>query len=163
MTGKKRTASIPLVMAVAILVVFIWGETFISTKILITNGLKPADIFLFRFTLAYLAIWVFSPKKLFCDSFKDEIVTVLLGLFGGSLYFLSENTALEYSTASNVAILVCSSPLLTALLVSVFYKDERMNGRQVLGSLVAFAGMALVVLNGSKVLHLNLMGDLLAV
>ena len=153
----------PFVMLVALIVVFIWGETFISTKVLITNGLMPADIFLYRFTLAYICIWFFSPERLWSDSFRDEVRMVLLGLFGGSLYFLTENTALRFSTASNVSILVCSSPLLTAILVSAFYRDERMNVRQILGSLIAFIGMALVVLNGKLVLKLNLYGDLLAV
>lgn len=152
-----------LAMLVALVVVFIWGETFISTKVLITKGLMPADIFIYRFTLAYICLWAFSPKKLWCDTLKDELIMVLLGIFGGSLYFLSENTALKFSTASNVSILVCSAPLLTALLVSLFYRDERMKLRQITGSLIAFAGMALVVLNGSRVLHLNPLGDLLAV
>ena len=150
-------------MIVALVVVFIWGETFISTKVLITSGLMPADIFIYRFSLAYVCLWAFCPKQLWCDSWKDELVMVLLGIFGGSLYFLSENTALKFSTASNVSILVCSAPLLTALLISLFYKDERMNARQVLGSMIAFAGMALVVMNGSHVLNLNPLGDLLAV
>lgn len=150
-------------MFVAVAVVLIWGETFISTKILISNGLMPADIFVFRFTLAYALIWIISPKRLWCDSLKDELVMVLLGISGGSLYFLSENTALKYSAASNVGILVCSAPMLTALILSLFYKEERMNLRQLGGSLAAFLGVALVVLNGELVLHLNPLGDALAV
>ena len=150
-------------MAVAVAVVLIWGETFISTKILISNGLRPADIFVFRFVLAYALIWIISPKRLWCRSLKDELTMLLLGISGGSLYFLTENTALKYSTASNVGILVCSAPMLTALVLSAFYKDERISMRQVAGSLVAFVGMALVVLNGELVLHLNPLGDALAV
>lgn len=161
--NKRPGNGTTVAMIVALVVVFIWGETFISTKVLITSGLMPADIFIYRFSLAYVCLWAFCPKQLWCDSWKDELVMVLLGIFGGSLYFLSENTALKFSTASNVSILVCSAPLLTALLISLFYKDERMNARQVLGSMIAFAGMALVVLNGSHVLNLNPLGDLLAV
>lgn len=37
---------------------------------------------------------------------------------GGSLYFLAENSALKFSTASNVAILVGTAPLITALIVA---------------------------------------------
>ena len=161
--NKRPGNGTTVAMIVALVVVFIWGETFISTKVLITSGLMPADIFIYRFSLAYVCLWAFCPKQLWCDSWKDELVMVLLGIFGGSLYFLSENTALKFSTASNVSILVCSAPLLTALLISLFYKDERMNARQVLGSMIAFAGMALVVMNGSHVLNLNPLGDLLAV
>jgi len=155
--GKEAIAWIA-----AILVVLIWGETFVSSKILLAAGLVPVDIFTMRFILAYVFIWLISPKKLFCVSIRDELVMLLLGFTGGSLYFLSENTALRYSTASNVAILVCSAPLITALLMAFMKKGERMGGRQIAGSVVAFIGMVLVVLNGQIVLKLNPKGDLLA-
>lgn len=149
-------------MLVAIAVVAIWAETFVSSKILLDKGLFPADIFFYRFVIAYVLIWMISPKKLWSGSFKDELVMFFLGVFGGSLYFLAENTAIQYSTASNVAIIVSSAPLMTACLVAIFYREERMTGSQLLGSLVAFVGMTLVVLNGQKVLHLNPVGDMLA-
>ena len=46
---------------IAILVVAIWGLTFISTKVLINHGLTPQEIFFYRFLIAYLGIWVISP------------------------------------------------------------------------------------------------------
>ena len=146
----------------ALLVIIIWGETFVSSKVLLDNGMRPADIFFYRFLLAYICIWFFSPKKLFADSWKDEARMFLLGIFGGSMYFLTENTALSYSTASNVGILVSSAPLITAIAAAFFYKDERMDSRQVGGSLLAFVGMVMVVLNGKFILHLNTLGDTLA-
>ena len=44
----------------AILTVAVWGTTFISTKILINNGLSPQEIFLLRFIIAYIGIWFIS-------------------------------------------------------------------------------------------------------
>ena len=41
---------------IAILVVGIWGLTFISTKVLIGYGLSPQEIFLLRFLMAYLVL-----------------------------------------------------------------------------------------------------------
>lgn len=158
---KERNGIFPWIAA--IFVVAVWGETFISSKVLLNAGLAPADIFFYRFLLAYVFLWPFSSKRLFSDSFKDEMLTLLLGVVGGSLYFLVENSALEYSTASNVAILVGSAPLITALLVAVFNRSERMKGRQVIGSAIAFLGMALVVFNGKFVLKLNPLGDALAI
>lgn len=35
------------------------------------------------------------------------------------------------------------------LMLALFYKDERMNRSQIVGSVVAFIGMALVIFNGS--------------
>jgi len=96
------------------------------------------------------------------DSLRDEVLMFLLGITGGSLYFLTENTALQYSTASNVAILVSSAPLITALMAAIFYKEERLNARQTAGTLTAFVGMVLVVLNGKLILHLSPLGDSLA-
>ena len=147
----------------AVLTVAIWAETFVSTKLLLDNGLVPPDIFFFRFVLAYLFIWIFSHERFFAENAADEFRMFLLGLSGGSLYFLAENTALKFSTASNVAILVGSAPLITAIIVGLRYREERMNWRQWVGSLISFAGMGLVVLNGKVNLHINPLGDALAV
>lgn len=146
----------------ALFVILIWGETFVSSKILLGAGLKPSDIFFYRFILAYVFIWIVSPKKLWAQSLRDELTLVVTGLMGGSLYFLAENSALQFSTASNVAILVSSSPLVTACLLSIFYKDERMGRKQIAGSLLAFTGMVLVILNGQLILKINPLGDMLA-
>ena len=151
-----------MAIVVALCVCAIWGETFVSTKILLENGLMPSDIFFDRFVLGYICIWAFSYKRLWADTWQDEFLLLVLGIMGGSLYFLTENMALMFSTASNVAILVGSTPLITAVLLALFYKDERMNTRQMVGSLLAFSGMALVILNGQLVLHLNPKGDILA-
>ena len=145
-----------------VFVVAVWGETFVSSKILLQRGLFPAEIFFFRFLLAYLLMVIVSHGRMWADSLRDETLLMAGGVFGGSLYFLAENLALEYSTASNVAILVGTTPLATALLLALFYRDERMSGRQVVGSLIAFCGLVLVVLNGRLVLHLNPVGDMLA-
>ena len=121
--GKKFSNQV-LAHLTALLVVMIWGETFVSTKMLLNAGLMPADIFFYRFLLAYVLTWFVSYKRLFCRNITDELTTFALGVLGGSLYFLTENMALVYSTASNVAILLSSCPLLTALLLSIFYKSE---------------------------------------
>lgn len=160
--GKKFSNQV-LGHLTALLVVMIWGETFVSTKMLLNAGLMPADIFFYRFLLAYVLTWFVSYKRLFCRNLTDELTTFALGVLGGSLYFLTENMALVYSTASNVAILLSSCPLLTALLLSIFYKSERLSKKQIFGSLLAFLGMVMVVLNGQLILHLNPRGDALAI
>ena len=146
----------------ALAVVTVWGTTFVSSKILLNTGLMPADIFFYRFLMAYLCLALVSHRRWWTDTWQDELRLMGLGLMGGSLYFLTENMALVYSATSNVSILVSCSPMLTALVVGLFYRSERMNMRQVLGSIVAFVGMAMIVLNGQLILHLNPLGDILA-
>lgn len=145
----------------AIMTVAIWGVTFVSTKLLINNGLSPTDILFYRFIIAYICIWFFSPKRLFASSLKDEGCFVLLGLTGGSIYFIAENTALSFTLASNVALIICTAPILAAIITYFFYKKESFSKRFIIGSVIALLGVGLVVFNGSYILQLNPIGDLL--
>ena len=106
-----------LAYATAFFVVVIWGTTFVQTKVLINAGLCPEEIFLYRFVLAYLMIIPLAGKKLLLDSWRDEVAALLLGVTGGSLYFVTENTALIYGYCSNVSLLVCTTPLITAFIM----------------------------------------------
>ena len=133
---------------IAILVVGIWGLTFISTKVLIGYGLSPQEIFLLRFLMAYLGIWFISPRKLFADNWKDELWLLSGGVTGGSFYFLTENTALEITLA-------------TTILSLLIYKREKATAALIGGSLLALVGVALVVYNGHFVLKISPLGDFL--
>lgn len=146
---------------IAVLIVVIWGTTFVSTKVLLAHNLAPSAIFFLRFLLAYLLLIAFYHKKLWCNNVKDELVTAALGLTGGSVYFLAENMALQYTTATNTSLIVCSCPLFATILFGIIFK-EKFGRNQIVGGLLAFAGMVAVVLNGRFVLHLSPLGDMLA-
>jgi drug/metabolite transporter (DMT)-like permease len=145
----------------AVFTTAVWGTTFVSTKVLLQHGLAPACIFFYRFLLAYLAIWFFSPKRLWADSKKDEFLFLCLGLTGGSLYFITENTALGITLASSVSLILCTVPLITAFLSHFYVKNERLKKPLVYGSLIALTGVVLVVFNGSVLLKINPLGDIL--
>ena len=147
---------------VAFITVAIWGTTFVSTKVLMLNGLSPAQIFTLRFIVAYVLMVIFNHRRLFAATWKDEAKMALLGITGGSLYFLSENESMNFTTTTNTSLIVCSCPLFATLLVRLVYKSSRINNIQLLGSLLAFLGMVIVVLNGQFVLHLSPVGDALA-
>ncbi len=158
-------------------VVAVWGVTFVSTKVLIGAGMHPVAIFFVRFMLAYAGIWLYialsrQPAKLWYGG-KEELVFLLLGVSGGSLYFLTENLALAYTQATNVAFLVCSAPLFTAIFTLIyrrFGKGRFVDGLEpvrlgwplVGGTVLALAGMAMVVFDGAR-LQLSARGDLLAI
>lgn len=157
---------------VAFLVVAIWGSTFVFTKMLLLSGLTPAQIFTLRFIIAYVLLLGYqlflqsfnsSTFQFFCSSWRDELLMLLLGITGGSVYFLTENAAMLYTTATNTSLIVCSCPLFAMLLVALFYRQsEHFTKIQVFGSVMACIGMAVVVLNGHFVLHLSPLGDTLA-
>lgn len=144
------------------LVVVIWGTTFVSTKVLLQNGLGPIEIMFYRFLLAYLGILIISHKRWWADNWKDEGMLMLSGLTGGTFYFIAENTALGITQASNVALLVCTTPIFTALLANWFFK-EPLRKNMLLGSLIALVGVGMVVFSGSVLLQINPLGDFLSI
>ncbi len=146
----------------ALIVALIWGETFVNTKILTLHGMTPAEIFVVRFFLAYVCIWFVSPKRLFCNNWKDELWMVLLGITGGSLYFVTENMAVKLTYVNNVSFIVSTAPLITTLLALALFKEFKAGWKLIAGSLLALLGVGIVIFNGQCVLHLNPLGDLLA-
>ena len=139
-----------------------WGASFISTKVLLNNGLNSVEIYIYRFVLAYLLVFIVCPKPLFCHCWADEFKFMLCGLCGGSIYFIAENTAVMYTLVGNVSLITSMSPIFTALLLGLFYKNEKVNKGMITGSVVAFLGVACVIFNSSVVIKMNPLGDLLA-
>ncbi|MBR5056796.1 MAG: DMT family transporter [Bacteroidales bacterium] len=170
----------------ALAVVAVWGVTFVSTKTLINAGMHPAAIFTIRFILAYIGIWILDlatrrpaeagaagRPRLLSNSWKDEAIFLFLGITGGSMYFLTENTALAYTQAANVAFLVCITPLLTAILTLIgkrVLKGRFAEGLENIkvgfpligGTILALTGMALVLFDGARP-QFSLKGDLLSI
>ncbi|MBE6220229.1 MAG: DMT family transporter [Rikenellaceae bacterium] len=146
---------------VAILTSAVWGTTFVSSKLLLEEGMTPAEIMFLRFAMAYVCMIPFIKGKLFCNNWRDEALMMLLGISGGSLYFLLENSALLYTQASNVAIIIAATPLLTTLAVHLISHQEKVSKRLYGYSLLSLSGVALVVFNGEFILKLNPLGDIL--
>ena len=105
---------------IAVGAVAVWGTTFVNTKVLYNSGLTPSEIFFLRFLIAYVAIWFISPRKLFADSWRDEGLMLLLGITGGSLFFVAENSAVGLTYVNNVSFITSTSPLITVILGIVF-------------------------------------------
>ena len=158
MKEKNPNISINLL---AILTAAIWGTTFASTKVLIEHGLAPAQIMFCRFVLAYIGICLIARKKRWADCLQDELWLALAGMMGGSFYFLAENTALRYTYAANVAIVIAIVPLVTAYITHIFIRTEPFRRQLLYGGSVALSGILLVVLNGHFILRISPMGDLL--
>ena len=146
----------------AVLVVAIWGSTLVSTKLLMQHGMRADEVFVARFAIAYLAILPFSPKKLFADKWRDEMLLVLLGITGGSLYFITENIAVGITYVNNVSFIVSTSPLITMVFILLTYKGLKVKKELIVGSVLALVGIAIVIFNGQVMLKLNPLGDLLA-
>lgn len=154
----------------ASLTIFIWGITFVSIKVLI-GPFTPVEIMFFRLVLAWLALWIIQlpglkpagPGTQSRSTFREELKFMAAGLCGVTLYMLFQNTALSYTLASNVSVLVSVAPLFTALVARIFLRESALKTSFFLGFAVSIAGIILIAFNGNFILKLNPLGDILAI
>ncbi len=141
--------------------ILIWGITFVNTKYLL-GSFSALEILLLRFLMAYGALWLAKPHRLHLKKKSDEIYFMLAGLAGVTVYQFIENLALSYTAASNVSIIVSITPVFTAILTQLIFKEKHVTFTFLLGFLLAMGGIALVSFNGAVVFHFSPKGDFLA-
>ena len=146
----------------AFAMILVWGISFLNTRVLLDAGLTPTEIFVARFTIAYLSLLAVCRFKVKFTGWRDELLFVVCGVAGGSAYFIAENTALEYTLISDVAVLVSTAPLTTALMGAIFYRDERITWMTCLGMVIAFIGSVMLAMKNGFVWGDSIVGDLLA-
>ena len=146
----------------AFAMILVWGISFLNTRVLLDAGLTPTEIFVARFTIAYLSLLAVCRFKVRFTGWRDELMFVVCGVAGGSAYFIAENTALEYTLISDVAVLVSTAPLTTALMGAIFYRDERITWMTCLGMVIAFIGSVMLAMKNGLVWGDSIVGDLLA-
>ena len=106
--------------AAALVTIFIWGVTFISTKILL-QGFLPVEILFFRFLIGYFALLAICPRRLPQTTWRQQGYFAAAGLTCICLYSLLENIALTYTLASNVGVIICKAPFFSAFAGFIFY------------------------------------------
>lgn len=146
----------------ALFIMIVWGASFVSTKVLLDNGLNAVEIAVYRFIIAYLLLLAICHKKILANSLKDEFQLALCGILGISVYFLAENTSLKFTMVSNVSLIVSLSPLITVLLMGVFYKNQKPGLEVYLGSILAILGVACIIFQDGLVWKASALGDFLA-
>ena len=109
----------------ALFVTIVWGTTFISSKLLLA-AFTPLEIMTFRFVIAWTVLFLLSPHPIRPKGLRGELPFLGAGLTGLTLYFILENTALEYTLASNVGIIISAAPMFSALLLWAFHRTGRL-------------------------------------
>ena len=160
--GKVKKNSDFWYHVAAFAMILVWGISFLNTRVLLDAGLTPTEIFVIRFAIAYLSLLAVSRFKMRWAGWRDELLFVVCGIAGGSAYFIAENTALELTLISDVAVLVSIAPLTTALMGAIFYRDERITLLTCVGMVIAFVGSVMLALKDGFVWGDSVLGDLLA-
>lgn len=146
----------------ALFTVIVWGVTMVSTKILLREGLSPEEIMIIRFVMAYLFLWILYPRSHKNKSWRDELIFIGTGITSSSLYFFLENTALVYTSATNVSLICALIPLMTAIFTCLAFRQSPLTKKFRTGSVISVTGAFLVILNGNFSFTFNPLGDALA-
>lgn len=86
---------------------------------------------------------------------------MLAGLCGICLYYLLENVALTYTSASNVGVIISIAPFFTAILTKLIIKHTLLQRTFYLGFLISIIGIILISFQESAI-EFNPFGDFLA-
>lgn len=155
----KEETKIAIGHIAAAATIFVWGTTFVSTKILLRD-FTPLEILVFRFLIGIVSLAVLYPKR-FRWQKRQEIYFALAGLCGITLYFLFENIALSFTSASNVGVIISVAPLFTVLFAKIANPKVKLHMGFFAGFVAALCGIFLLSFGGNNV-AINPKGDILA-
>lgn len=149
--------------AMLLATVLIWAFNFTVTKYVLTHGFAPLAYSIVRYGAAAVLFGLLTlalERTLRIRSGAD------LGLLLGAAAILSLNQvsfvyALKFTTATTVALIGGTTPILASLFASLV-GVERLTSRIVLAGLVSFAGVALVATGSGGEFSADVKGDLLA-
>ena len=92
------------------------------------KGVKKQQIIGHVLACGTQMMWILFPHTLKIVDKKRELAFAGAGLFCIVLYFMLENTALTMTYASNVGIIVACAPFFVAVIVGIFFKNEKPGG-----------------------------------
>ena len=152
---------------IALFTIFVWGFTFVSTKVLLVD-ISPLWILLLRFVLGLCILCIMRPHILRLKERTDEALFAAAGATGIAAYYLLENVALVFTTATAVGVIVAASPLFTALISAALGDRSSINIRFFCGFALAMSGLIVVgagTMGENDLVNftsLDLFGDMLA-
>ncbi|MHC1762106.1 MAG: DMT family transporter [Negativicutes bacterium] len=127
-------------------VVAIWAGTFVSTKIVLTE-ISPALSALYRYLLASVILLILDWKNTESIAKGDYPMIVLLSSTGVTLYYLLQHYGIQYTNATDAAILISLSPIFMCL-ISWFCLRDSLKISALAGVLISFCGCLLVITDG---------------
>ncbi len=144
---SRRVISITLLL----IVMAIWGSTFVVTKGLIIEW-PPLTLAFARVALSAIVLLPIAHWRLYRSRKSLRALpwrrVFMLGLVGVAFYYLVFNLSLSYTTASQGALVQSSIPAMVAL-VAVLFFGEQASRRRIIGIVLSIAGVV-IVCTGSR-------------
>jgi len=121
-----------------IVVILLWGISFISIKIAVTE-IPPITMAFIRFAIASLLLMIILRRvepRTKVDK-RDIPLLSLGGILGITLYFYFENSGVKLSTATNASLIVTVIPIIAILLDVLFFRSKI--------SILKFVGVSIAI------------------
>ena len=124
-----------------VIAVICWGASFIGTKIA-CSAFSPLFLCFLRFAAAVpvMALWRALNHDHEKPEGKDKKMILLSSIVGVSVYYASENIAVDMTTASTASLIAGAYPVITALIGIVFFHDH-FDRKRLAGIALAVAGV----------------------
>jgi drug/metabolite transporter (DMT)-like permease len=138
-------------LAATVLLMVIWGTTYIVTKVAIRE-FPPLTLAFLRFLVTALVLLPFAISAGGLKRLPRPLplgTLVSMALTGFVLYYVGFNCALEYGSASQGALIQALLPAAVALAAVIVLK-ERISRLRIAGIMLAVCGVALIVAGGKS-------------
>lgn len=166
--SKSKLSWTPIVVLLAGFCCLLWGSAFPCIKIgyrlfQIESGETASQILFagIRFALAGLMVIIaFSiiNKKVVKPSSPAKIAT--LSLFQTILQYVPFYIGLAHTTGVKSSIITGSAVFITILISCLLFRQEKLTGRKIIGSLLGFMGIVIVNTAGSVMdFHITFLGE----
>lgn len=160
MPRKDRIDLTGAIILASLSIIFAFNQ--ISIRF-INDGFQPIFGAALRSLLAAGCIWVWMRARGLSTAIQPG--TVPMGLLLGAIYaaeFICIFLSLDLTTVARGTVILYTMPMLMALIAHFLIPGERMTQRKAAGLVLAFAGMAVAVVDPDRDAHGgNLLGDLL--
>jgi drug/metabolite transporter (DMT)-like permease len=138
-----------------------WGASGVAVKVAL-NQLDFFEIVAYRFitaaVLLFLITLIWKGRQTFKVKRRDLPLLALLAFLGIPLEFLLQVVSLANTTVTNFTLIFCLAPFFI-IFGSAMLTKERVTRNKILGTVLAFIGVAFVVVSGGAGLTANLLGD----
>ena len=145
-----------------LLTMIIWATTYVSSKQLL-QAFSPSQILVVRSILGLMVLSIMTAKPMKYHRPIDRLLVASAGFFGIFLYYFLENTALLYTSASNVGVIVAAAPFFTLLASHLILKEEALRKHYFIGLALSMIGILLLTYSSTEEIAFNPIGDILAV
>jgi drug/metabolite transporter (DMT)-like permease len=138
-----------LALLFAFLTATLWGTAYIAGKYAL-QALPPFTAAAVRFALAVAVLWplLLAMRRVEKLERRDVPLLIAASLFQATFYFALQYVGMQHTTAANTALIVNTRPIFVAILSAV-WTHQALRARQVVGILLAFAGVVVIVLSGT--------------